>query len=58
MDTFNPLIAGCDWACLIIDAYNIDSATINFSKYMALVREFIPERTVTIRPLNYKCELD
>ena len=51
IDTLNSLIANYDWGRLITDADNMDSATINFStKYMSLVRECIPEKTVTIRP--------
>nr|XP_022287616.1 uncharacterized protein LOC111100237 isoform X1 [Crassostrea virginica]XP_022287617.1 uncharacterized protein LOC111100237 isoform X1 [Crassostrea virginica]XP_022287618.1 uncharacterized protein LOC111100237 isoform X1 [Crassostrea virginica] len=51
IDTINSLTASCDWGSRITDADNIDSATINFSiKYMSLVRECIPEKTVTIRP--------
>lgn len=40
-----------DWGSVICDAKDIDTATLNFSsKLLTLIRECIPEKTVTIRP--------
>lgn len=40
-----------DGSSVICDAEDIDSATLNFSsKLLTLIRECIPEKTVTIRP--------
>ena len=50
-EKLNLLIMNTDWSSVICDAEDIDSATLNFSsKLLTLIRECIPEKTVTIRP--------
>lgn len=50
-DKLNKLINDCDWRNIISNAENVNNATELFtSQYLKLVRECIPEKSVTIRP--------
>lgn len=50
-DKLNKLINDCDWRNIISNAENVNIATEHFtSQYLKLVRECIPEKSVTIRP--------
>lgn len=50
-DKLNKLINDCDSRNIISNAENVNTATENFtSQYLKLVRECIPEKSVTIRP--------
>lgn len=50
-DKLNKLINDCDWRNIISNAENVNTATENFtSQYLKLIRECIPEKSVTIRP--------